>query len=217
MTRATMRALLRRRLQDSSADTAAENWSDSELNELLNQGLIKAQKAVLAVDPLAFIAIDKQDVEEDEEMYAKPDGFWYMRQLQILNETTGLYEPIEKEDYEIARAGAATSTRVTWSDFGRFIALRPVPSAAIRLGLRWIYVVTLAMGADNDVPALHQGLHTLPVWFAQRLAIGETGETDAGMKEVEGLIAADLADIPDYYRSTNASADFLVPRLHKGF
>lgn len=217
MTRVTMRNLLRRRLQDAGGINA-QNWEDTDLNELLNLGLHKAQKAILKVSPLAFMAIDKQTIEEDQEFYAKPDGFWYERQIQLLDTSENRYRTIKREDYEIASRRESTSSEITWSDFGRHIAIFPVPSARVALGLRWLYVPTLEMSADNDVPQIHQGLHTLPLWYAHRLALGETGETNEAIRDVEGLIGADLADIPDYYHGGgSASGDMLVPQFHKGF
>ena len=64
MTRVQMRNMLRRRLQED--DGIEEQWTDSQLNDYLNQGLQFMEAEILKYQPEAFTQIDKTDLYADD-------------------------------------------------------------------------------------------------------------------------------------------------------
>jgi hypothetical protein len=224
---ASMQSMLRRRLQDTTSGIdGTGNWSRAELLDLLNLGLSKAQKAIQRVSPNAFTVIDVMNIEALKEFYQKPDGIWTLRQLRYRGDTNSRYRNLRRADYVDREAvgdvslgsGGAPGGDITYSDFGTYVAISPVPAAQIVAGLQWIYTNTLSVSADTDVPALHIGLHGLPVYWAHRLALGETGELQEARAEVEALIAGELADIPDYYPASGGGQnEYLVPNIRMGY
>lgn len=208
-----MRTLLRRRLNETSADL----WQDADLNDLLNAGAHRTEKEVLKVDPLAFIYIDQLDIAANQVFYAKPQGFWYEMEVGYKDsaDVTG-YRELVKRPYWVARA-SASGGEVVYAHLGRFFALYPKPSVSVAAGLQLLYVPTLSMAADSDVLDIHLALHMAVVVEAQLLALGETGDSRKELREEK----ADLvADIPLYYQSSAGAPDRLsidVASLGKGY
>ncbi len=209
----SMQNLLRRRLQDPAGAVDGTNWSRDELIELLNLGLAKTQKAIMRVSPDAFVAIDAMNIELNKEFYQKPDGCWKIREVRYRASASEPYRTMKKLDSIDQPVSTSTGGTISWADFGDYIAVRPVPTAQIVQGLQWIFVPNISVSADTDVPRIHIGLHALPVYMAQRIAIGETGELAEARTEVNELIQGELADIPDYYQ-VGGQNDYLVPEIN---
>src|SRR6187551_803848 len=70
MTLATIRTLLRRRLNEQTAD----NWDDSTLDTLINLAYALVQKQVRKVDPEALIFWDYRNTQVGVNWYEKPSG-----------------------------------------------------------------------------------------------------------------------------------------------
>jgi hypothetical protein len=192
-----MREILYRRLSET---TPGDSWSIATLNETLNSALAKAQVAVMKVDPMAFVYIANQNIVAGQEFYDKPAGTWFEVQNKLLDSSTGRYNRIKREDYALAGERTSdTSNRVTYSNVGRHFAITPVPTTTIVNGLQTLYVPTLSMTTDSDVPDLKLALHMLiPLW-AHRFLLGDTEESTS---EVNELINAIEQDIPIVYRSS---------------
>ncbi len=202
MNRSTMRTLLRRRLNESTAD----NWQDADLNELLNAGLHLVQKEVLKVDPLAFIHWSKDDIVSGQSYYPKPQGFWHEIEIAQLDaDHPQGYKPMKKQDYNVARELAAGSTEV-YCHVGRYFAIFPAPSTSVVDGLQIQWTPTLSMAVDTDVPDLHFALHMAVVLMAQKYALGETGDDQRRVKEE---LVELLSDIPGYYLGSATENDRL--------
>lgn len=207
MNRGNMRRLLRRRLNDVSTDTEAQFFTDAELNEALDMGASKIEKAVLAIDKTATMKITRQNVEANEPLYPKPAGVWSVLDVKLLDPTSGEYrslgDPISIEDLE--KLSTVGNTTVRYAHIGRWIQLGPVPSAAITNGLEWrtIFGVEIADGEDNDgqVYPFPTGLHNAVVLWAQLIL---TPEFEAGVNtdEIRKQLAEDLGDIPMYFSRT---------------
>lgn len=194
MNRSTMRSVLRRRVMEAAP---GENWTDANLNEILNDALVQAQKEVMALVPDAFVHIARQNLVAAQEFYAQPAGIWYELHVQTLNASTGRYDDIEQRDYSVGRTKTSADSEITYSILGRHFAIHPIPVAAVTDGLQTIFVPTLSMSDDADVPEIHLGLHMLIVLWAHRMLVGETGEQVA---EIKDLIGEYRAAIPSYYR-----------------
>lgn len=197
-----MRTVLRRRIMEASP---GDNWTDTVLNDVLNVALADTQKDVMEVDPLAFVNIAQQSLTAGLEFYAKPAGMWYELQVQRLNSAGTRYDDLERRDYVVGRAADTESGTSTYALLGRHIAIHPIPSASVTNGLQIIYVPTLAMSDDADVPEIHLGLHMLIVLRAHRLLSGETGESVA---EVKDLTEEYRAAIPSFYKASGTNFVF---------
>jgi len=191
-----MRALLRRRLQDTAA---TPELSDANLNELLNLALLDIQEAVLAVDPGAFVSVDTFDQAASQERYDKPPGFLYEYELAILDASKAAgWRPLIRQSYQESRLRVSGAT-VAYSSLGRFFYLSPIPSASVNEGLRLTWVYSLSMNADSDVPLLVLPLHDAVVDAAMAKALSETSELEA-MDRANARVARKLERLPTYYR-----------------
>ncbi len=204
-----MRSLLRRRINEVSAD----NWADADLDDILNFGLHKVQQRIMAVDPEAFIYKARTPVVANEEFIDKPVGMWYEKSVRLLNTASNLYETIEPMDYDLAVLHEDDSERV-YSHLGRFFALHPIPTTSVAAGFEILYIPTLDMAADSDVPDVKVPLHECIVKAAQLVLMPETGEPYKDLKE---SLENDLNEIPLYYRVSAGRAPLLRPDVDKGY
>ena len=191
MNRGTMRALLRRRLNETTPDL----WQDTELNDLLNSGLHLVEKEVLKVDPLAFIHWSDEDIAKTINFYAKPQGFWHEMEVGYKSSSHAIgYKRLEKQDYNVARERTGGDT--VYCHVGRYLGIFPTPGADVTDGLRLLWTPSLTMATDADVPDLHFALHMAVVLMSQKYALGETSDDQARVKvELSEL----LGDISMYY------------------
>lgn len=196
-----MRTLLRRRLQESTAD----QWQDSDLNDLLNLGLHEIQKRVVAVDPFFLVYIDEADSVGSQDLYKKPVGFWYEFSLEVKDSAAGEYKRIKREDDpEVQLSGNATVQ--TYSHFGQYFRIKPAPAVNLVDGIRLSYMPTLEMAADSDVPDIHLALHMAAVVAAQMVTMGELGVArDTIQAELESLSNPEI--IGRYYHRSAADLD----------
>lgn len=201
MNRSSMRAVLRRRVQDTGA---VGEWSDAELNELLNLALLDIETAVLAIDPDAFTSIDTFDIVSGQQRYDKPAGFLYEYELGILDSSyaTG-YRPLERRSLNATRARSSTAA-VEYASLGRFFWLTPTPSANLDEGLQLIWTYSLSMSDDNDVPLIVLPLHDAVVDMALVKAFAEGADQQAEDR-AQARVDRALASLPLYYRRSRVS------------
>jgi hypothetical protein len=204
MNRGTARSLLRRRINEVTAD----NWTDGDLNDILNIGIHQVQTAIHKVDPEAFVYIDRASIVANQEFYPKPEGLWYEMAVRLLNSSTGKYERIEKRDYSYAE-DLATSESTVYSHVGRLLALRPIPSASLASGLELLYVPTLSVAVDTDIIPVHLALHNAVVQASQLLLLPETGEA---YKDVQEAYDRTILLIPEYYRKSAGEPEQFSPQ-----
>src|SRR5688500_16498133 len=96
MTRTTMRSMLRRRLQEATAD----QWSDANLNDLLEVALHLVQKEVMKVRGDAFMVEDSAALVANQEFYQLPSGFWYELVVKFRASTSAAYGTLKRGNYE---------------------------------------------------------------------------------------------------------------------
>lgn len=196
----TQIGLLRRRLHEVVAD----DFSDPELIDLINAGILWVQKEVLKYDPLAFIEVTKVPLSRGVDLYPKKQGSWWEMEVgyKATSDVLG-YIPLEKKDYAIARTMSTGSSPV-YCHVGRFYGIYPVPAEDVADGLRVLHVPSLTVAALTDVCDLHLNLHHAVVMKAQKLAMPELGDSqDAVSKE----LTEELADIPLYYQKSGTTND----------
>lgn len=208
MTRGEMRTILRRHLMDVTPEAFDENT----LNTLLNEGLHQVQKEIMKLSPDEFLAVDQRNViaasSLTDQLYDKPVGMWYEKEVALLDPTTGKYVALDPKPFWWAR-DLATGVGSVYSHFGRHIFLAPPAAEAITNGLRIIYVYTVDMATDVSVPEIHTALHMAVVYQAKKFALGETGEA---AEQTMLVLAQMLGDIPLYYRQS-AHPQVLSPDL----
>lgn len=203
-----MRTLLRRRLNEVLAD----NWQDEDLNDVLNLALHRVQKRILTIEPEAFLYIANAPITINQEFIAKPVGMWYEKEVRLLDTATGLYGEIDRLPYHTAKT--LTSGDTAYAHFGRFFAIRPIPAASILAGLQVLYVPTLTMAVDSDVPDVNLGLHDAIVKAALLTLLPETGEA---YKEVKEQYEEDMGDVHLYYRMSASANQQLEPVVPKDY
>jgi hypothetical protein len=210
MNRAAMRSKLRRRLQEDVPD----RWTDVQLNEALNLGLVELQKEVMKVDPEAFCFVDRADIVAGQEWYKWPAGTWYERELRILSGTT--YTPIrriaftERGDNSIL---AASGPSYASFDRSRFV-LCPIPTVSVVNGMEIVWVPTLTMALDTTVPPVHLGLHLAIVEFAEVIATADVGDTN---EETVKDLARIINSIPQYYLVSASTPSRMIVEVNKGY
>src|SRR5688572_24662233 len=94
MTRAALRALLQRQLND----VMAHDFSEPVLNDALDHGALETMKVQTALQPDSVKAIATDNVVLGNEFIPKPPDTWMLYKVQLL--TDGSYVTIEKRDYD---------------------------------------------------------------------------------------------------------------------
>lgn len=226
MNRADMRSTLRRRLNEQTP----QNWTDGELDQLLNESLFWVQKKVMRVNPLAFLSWFRTGLVANESFYKRPVGSWWEYEVGVkATPSATTYTPLDKRPYKTVRdRESAINVDTTWSKMGTFIAILPAPPFDITNGLQIIFTPLLTMAVDTDVPDLHPSLHTQLVTKANQLALQEQPESpmsaslEADLRSVDedvvlvyGREAIDGLDrvwmMPESIGRTDDTS-FLVPR-----
>jgi hypothetical protein len=170
-----MRDMLRSQLQE---DTAAI-WTDAKLNNYLNLGLQFMQTAVLAHNPEAFLEIDRTDYyENDDGLVPKPLGCIRIKDVKVKYDGDSAYVfAVKKRNDEIegyieAYTSSTMEDEPIWSNYGNWIRIWPEADADSTDGVELVFVPTLTMGADTDVPHLALHLHEGVVYRAKEIALG---------------------------------------------
>jgi hypothetical protein len=213
VTRAELRAMLRRQLQE---DTASQ-WTDATLNGYLNLGLQFMETSVLQHDMEAFIQVDRTDVlVADEGLVPKPVG--HIRTIDVkikyANDSAYTFATFRRNDQIEDLVEASTSSTVEsepyWSTYGQWIRYWPLPTATSTDGLELIYVPTLTMGADSDVPLLNTHLHEGIVYRAKAIALGDTDEESdpTVLEALDKRLSVVISRIPLYYATDGPPPQF---------
>lgn len=192
MTRGEMRTLLRKRIQEVSAD----QWTDSDLNSLLNVALSRIQTLVMKVHPDAFLYRYYRNIEANNEFYGWPAGLLFVVSVETKTSASGSYKRRRPMKYVDTLDTPASSAEPRYARVADFLVHSPTPTENISQGIRIWGVPTLTMAADSDVPAVVLPLHIAAVYWAQVFAVGETKEV---IKVVKEELAAIISDIPQWY------------------
>lgn len=198
MTRATIRTFLRRRLQEETAD----DWSDDDLNALINLAYALVAKQVRKVDATFLLHWEKRDTVAGTNWYERPEGSRGLVDIGLLRSSTSTdIDYLRRASGEVARKNTNDSERV-YTIMGDFIGIFPAPTESVTNGLLIIHVPTPTLAEDTDVPKVEATLHYAIVCWATLLAKGESPEDDS--KDAREL-ARILADIPDDYGQNDYS------------
>jgi len=192
MTRATIRELLRRRLNE----TIADNWSDDVLNTFIDLAYALVVKQVRKVDPEALIAWDYRNTVAGTNWYEKPSGTRGPVEVGLKSTSADTdWTPLVRKPYWIARDWTGDTV---YCHRGAYIGIFPAPTLSITSGIQFIHAPVDTMAVDIDVPKLETTLHYAIVLWAALIAKGESPESDAkDAVELQRIIG----DIPQDYGS----------------
>lgn len=206
-TRAQMREWLRRRLNETTAD----QWSDSALNDYLNQGLVMVQDEIEKVDDEAFVYEDVANTVVAQQKYPFPTNMKKVLKLEYKASSSADYVELDQisswrkiEDPDINQA------TLVYAMYGRYLYIKPEPTVAVTQGLRLTYVPVLAMGSDSDVPDVVSDLHIAIVLFAQLVAFGDSSGATARTEVKEDLLYHLNRIATTYGRNSGGAEQFTV-------
>lgn len=209
MIRLEMRDLLRRFLQDTSADI----WDDSELNSLLNLGTEEIQGFIEASEADSFIYIDRADLKAGLDLYPKPIGMTSEISLAFKDSAAATeYKQLELVTVSMIRN--KTAPAMSYAHYGRHFQLSWKPSATIADGLQIEYHPTIAMADDGESPDVHPRLHYAIVLSAAIKALRETPDEAKSFKED---LAVEVRKIPMFYLKSSAMPEPLVIDLDQRY
>jgi len=179
MTLARMRAILRRRVQEDLAG----NWTNSELDELINEAYVWVQLQFYQSNPDGLIHIDYTTLEVGKSFYPWARGFISIKEMAYLDTSDPLgYRDLgAARDFWVNRFKPAQLDDISWSNLGRHFALFPVPPATITNAIRKIWTGTLTLANDNDIPEIPFN-HMTVVVKAQMMCYAETGGDTKDLK-----------------------------------
>lgn len=192
MTRATIRTLLRRRLNEQTAD----NWDDDVLNTFIDLAYALVLKQVRKVDPEAVLAWDTRDTVAGTNWYEKPAGTRGPVEVGLKSTAADTdWTPLKRVPYWIARDWTGDTV---YCHRGNYIGIFPAPDTAVTDGIQFIHAPVDTMAVDTDVPKVETTLHYAIVVWASLIAKGESPESDT--KDAEELKRI-IGDIPEDYGS----------------
>lgn len=204
-TRTQMVTWLRRRLQE----TSSAQWTDSTLQDYINEGYREVADAIKSVDPEWLIYRDSHDIVVGQGLYKFPTNMDTMIGLRYRGSATAEYAPLEFRRRK-SQEDDTTSSKVSYSVKGRYIVISPTPTTAITKGLLLDYVPVVSLGEDSAVPELPAGLHKGIVFAAQILALGDTAETSDKAATREELDRF-LIRAQQFYDSNRDEDEFITP------
>lgn len=192
MTRGQLRTLLQRQLQEPAG---GDQWTPAELDEAINFGLAMIEKEVLKVLPQAFCQWDLIDLESGKNEYALPTNFINVHQVKFLT-SAGTY--VRAPGYQYAEIDSDDPPSGNcWAIQGRYLCIRPTPTADLVNGLRLIFIPQLTLAEDTDVPPVPFVLHPGIALYAKAMLTEETGEpSDTARQAIVNM----CADLPMWWR-----------------
>lgn len=203
MTRATIRTLLRRRLNEQTADT----WDDNTLDTLINLAYALILKQVRKVDPEAVLFWDYRNTVAGTNWYEKPSGTRGPVEVGLKKAASDTdWKALTRKPYWIARDWTDASETV-YCHRGQYIGIFPAPSASVTNGIQFLHAAADTLPTDTDVPKLETTLHYAIVLWASLIAKGESPESDT--KDALELVRI-LGDIPADYGSPDLGQPLAV-------
>lgn len=213
--RSQLRAGLRRLVHESEAD----QWTDEELNEVINEAMQSVQELILMVDPEAFTVWQTRDLVANQRYYLRPvDIIWDVELGFSATPDSTDYRPLKRVPFQELRTNSGDRTYTEPSDqgvyakTGNYYYLGWNPESAITNALQVVYTPWLAMDEDEDVPAISLGFHRMIKIDA---AIKILKETPDDTTELEKERAEYVDKIMKYYRSSATTPDMIAPDLGK--
>ncbi len=200
MTRGQMRTWLQINLRD----TAAIEWSVTELNDLINQAYALVQKELVKVNAGYHRAWDYSTVTAGTNWYPLPPTFGLKRLAYKATASQVGYTKLEKKNLDDIEA--LTGGGPFYAREGLWVGIFPAPTVTVADGLEFLHSPIYALADDDEVPRIKTPLHIAIMWWAKVLA---TGETDESNVETRQRINEVLGDIPLWYDVMQDGPDVL--------
>lgn len=196
MTLAGIRELLRRRLNEVTAD----NWDDTTLDTLINLAYALVTKQVRKVDPEALLSWDYRNTVAGTNFYEKPSGTRGPVEIGLKATSADTdWTALVRKPYYLAKDWTEDTV---YCHRGAYIGIFPAPTISVVSGLQFIHAPVDTMAVDIDVPKLETTLHYAIVLWAALIAKGESPESDTkDALELQRIIG----DIPQDYGSPDLS------------
>ena len=204
MNLSTMRTILRRRVNEKTAD----KWQDADLDVLLNEALKKVQKRYATVEPNAYVEVYTYSLTYAAQVlnggfWDLPAGTWRILEISRYDASSGKYVAIGKREYDVTRGDLVNgltgeSDGLVYARVGRYVHYAPLlTSSSAAIPMRMVIVGTATMTGDSAVPPLPLPLHYPIILQAQILAWGETHEDSKSVREELELEFADIHTLVD--------------------
>lgn len=212
MNLSTMRTLVRRRVQEKAGD----QWTDEDIDEVINVALQQVQKVIIRTEPESFLKISHTALVSGTELYPHPTDMWAEIEVAIKDVSAPRgYTPLDKGDYAMVSKRTSEGSTPQYARFGKNFFIGPMPTENVAQGLRIIYTPMVTVAGDNTVPEIHLALHIAIVYWAQIILLGETSESTKDIREVlwgEDGRSGILGDVSlYYYRSAGKPAVLELP------
>lgn len=207
MTRVELRTLLRRQLGDPAVGTSGVQWTDAELNTIIEQAYFLIQLKVFGYDRNAHLSWDTIDTVVDQSAYALPSTFGIRRIGLKASASDTKYTKLKPASYE--DIVDSTSTTRQYARMGQFIHIFPAPTVAVTDGIQLIHTPIMSMSADTDVPKVKEPLHIGIVWMGVVIASDEDETRD--LTEIKAKLQDLIDSIPQWYSLDSDDNDRLQP------
>lgn len=217
--RSQLRSGLRRLIQE----TVADQWTDDNLNEALNESLQSIQEIILMIDPEAFMVWQTRNITKDVRYYLRPtDIIWDVEFSYSDDPASKDYDPLDRVPFRSLRSdsGGRKHTEVPsdpnlqYAKVGAYHYLGWNPDKTIEDALQSVYVPWLTMDEDEDVPAISLGYHRMIKVDAAIKILQETPEDTTKLEEERAEFVEKLRR---YYRSQAVTPDKIELDLGKSY
>lgn len=173
MLRSAMRTLLRRYVKD----TSATEWSDNELNEILNLAYAQVQTELQKSHSESHVILEHMDSELNTNWYPIPQSFSVQEVSLKPTSADTSWVKLDYKEYNDIRS--VSSTKTYWTKRGQWIGIFPAPSETVTSGLELWHNSILQMADDDETPRMKLPLHIAIVYKAADIALGDTDESGA--------------------------------------
>jgi hypothetical protein len=188
-------------------EVSAVDWTDDNLNDLINTAYALIAKQIRKVDPEAIIHWEYRDTVAGTNWYEKPEGTRGPVFVGLKGTSAATsYAELRRAPYHIAR-DETNADETVYCHKGRYIGIFPAPTASVTDGLEFMHAPTPELSDDTDVPEIEETLQYGIVCWAAMLALGESPESD--VKHADELRRI-LAEIPDDYGSAELGQALLL-------
>jgi hypothetical protein len=208
MTRATIRTLLRRQGQD----VPSQEWSNAELNDIINLAYAKVMKEIVKVDPEAHLFWDTMDSTASTAWYPLPTATFGMVQVGIKSTASDTaFTKLKKKKYNDIKGN--TGTTQAYCRRGTWIGIFPAPSTGVTDGIELIHSPIMSLGSDTEEPRIKIPAQEAILYAAKDLMLGETDESS---QDTLRRYAEIIGDLPLWYSLDSDGGDRLQIELGVG-
>lgn len=224
MTRAVMRTMLRRQINE----VTAQAWTDAELDSYLDIGVQAIAKEIYKIDPMAFRSTELINLVASTTDYAfataVQDQLGVML-VERMGPNSTSYTQQTRQDLDVVRryllegilVGAPNTLNkvdgvYAISGLGT-VVIAPAPTQAVTSGLRITLRPMFTLANDAAEPLFPEPFHAAVVLAAKLFALGETW---AETERVEKRLNEQLADLPFYFSRDDGEPPAFRPQGIQG-